>query len=99
MKAHIIAAALLAGVSAALLTGTAHAGSFGKACTDAPRDTWMSLEAIEKIVVDHGYTIAKSKIKESCVEIYARDKQGTRVEFFIDPTTGTPVGGDWKNPS
>ncbi len=100
MKARItIAAALLAGLSAASLSGTAQAGSFGKACTAEPREKWMSLEAIEKIVTDHGYKIAKSKIKESCIEVYARDKQGTRVEFFIDPTTGTPVGGDWKNPS
>jgi hypothetical protein len=95
----MIAAALLAGLSAAALSGTAQAGSFGKACTTEPQEKWMSLEAIQKIVTDHGYEIAKSKIKDSCVEVYARDKQGTRVELFIDPTTGTPVGADWKNRS
>jgi len=94
MKATVIAPLLLAALSV-----TAQAGSFGKPCTTEPKAKWMSLEAIEKIVTDHGYAIAKSKVKDSCVEIYARDKQGTRVEFFIDPTTGTPVGGDWKNPS
>jgi len=94
MKATVIAPLLLAALSA-----TAQAGSFGQPCTTEPQAKWMSLEAIEKIVTDHGYEIAKSKIKDSCVEIYARDKQGTRVEFFIDPATGTPVGGDWKNPS
>lgn len=94
MKPVIIAVALFAGVAT-----TAQAGSFGKPCTAEPQAKWMSLEAIEKIVSDHGYTIAKSKIKGSCVEVYARDKEGMRVEFFIDPATGTPVGGDWKNPS
>jgi hypothetical protein len=47
----------------------------------------------------NGYEIAESKIKDGCVEVYARDKQGTRVEYFIDPATGNPVGADWKNPS
>jgi hypothetical protein len=59
----------------------------------------MTLEGIEKIVKDHGYEIAKSKMKNGCAEIYARDKQGVRVEFFIDPATGNPVGTDWKNPT
>jgi hypothetical protein len=81
------------------LAGQAQAGGFGKPCTAEPKEKWMSLEAIEKIVKDHGYEIAKSKIEDTCVEIYARDKQGVRVEYFIDPTTGTPVGGDWKNPT
>jgi hypothetical protein len=96
MKAQIIAATLLAGLT---VSGTALAGSFGKECTTEPQSKWMDLKSIEKIVTDHGYVIAKSKIKGSCVEVYARDKQGTRVEYFIDPTTGNPVGGEWKNPS
>jgi hypothetical protein len=90
----IVAAGFMAGMSAA-----AQAGSFGKACTTEPKEKWLSLEAIQKIVTDHGYEIAKSKIKDGCVEVYARDKQGTRVEYFIDPATGNPVGADWKNPS
>lgn len=95
-KSTLIATALLAGLSAAGLAAAAQAGSYGAPCTTEPKDKWLSLAVIEKIVTDHGYQIAKSKIEESCVEIYARDKQGMRVEFFIDPTTGTPVGADWK---
>lgn len=90
----ILVAALLAGLSA-----TAQAGSFGKPCTTEPEDKWMTLGAIEKIVNDHGYTVAKSKLKNGCVELYARDSQDNRIEFFIDPATGNPVGVDWKNPT
>lgn len=89
-------------VTAAALLGTtsiAMAAGFGKPCTTEPKETWLSLEAIEKIVRDHGYEIAKSKLKGTCVEIYARDSQGTRVEFFIDPATGNPVGTEWKAPA
>lgn len=58
----------------------------------------MTIEAIEKLVKDHGYEVAKSKMKGTCAEVYARDtKQGTRIEFFIDPATGNPVGTNWKN--
>lgn len=42
----------------------------------------------------------RCRCRAAClVEVYVRDKQGMRVEFFSDPSTDTPVGGDWKNPS
>ncbi|MEQ1714487.1 MAG: PepSY domain-containing protein [Hyphomicrobium sp.] len=93
MKTSLIATVLVLGFAA-----NAHAESYGKPCTAEPKDKWMSLETIEKIVKDHGYEVAKSKMKGSCAEIYARDKDGTRIEYFIDPATGNPVGTDWKAP-
>jgi hypothetical protein len=99
MKTKTIALALFAGLLATSLPVAAQAESYGKPCTTEPKEKWLSIEAIEKVVTDHGYEIAKTKVKGSCVEVYARDKQGTRVEYFIDPATGTPVGGDWKNSS
>lgn len=78
------------------LTATAHAESFGKPCTTEPQSTWMSLETITKIVMDHGYTVAHAKVKNSCAEVYARDNAGMRIEFFIDPSTGNPVGTSLK---
>ncbi len=94
MKKLIIAAAAFAALS-----GTAFAESYGKPCTSEPQSKWMTLEDIEKIVRDHGYEVAKSKLKGSCAEVYARDTDGKRIEFFIDPATGNPVGTDWKAPS
>lgn len=77
----------------------AEAGGFGKPCTTEPKEKWMALEAIEKIVKDHGYEVAKSKLKNACAELYVRDAQGVRIELFIDPATGNPVGSDWQNPT
>lgn len=80
------------------LASSAMAESYGKPCTTEPKEKWMTIEAIEKLVKDHGYEVAKSKMKGTCAEVYARDKeQGTRIEFFIDPATGNPVGTSWKN--
>lgn len=93
MKALLITTALLVGS-----VTNAMAGSYGKPCTTEPKEKWMTIEAIEKVVKDHGYEVAKSKMKGTCAEVYARGtKQGTRIEFFIDPATGNPVGTDWKN--
>lgn len=94
MKKIIIAAALLAGFS-----GSAWAESFGKPCTAEPKSKWMTMEAIEKIVKDHGYEVAKSKMKDTCAEIYVRDTDGKRIELYIDPATGNPAGSDWKAPA
>lgn len=94
MKKLIITAALLSTMS-----GVAMAESYGKPCTTVPQDKWMTLEAIEKFVKDHGYEVGKSKMKGSCAEIYAKDTDGKRIEFFIDPATGNPVGTEWKAPA
>lgn len=90
MSRFIIASAFIAVLSTGAL-----AESAGKPCTTEPKEKWMTVEAIEKIVTDHGYSVAKSKVKGTCVEIYAKDDKGARVELFIDPATGNPVGTDW----
>jgi hypothetical protein len=93
MKMLLISTAMLAA-----LASSAMAESYGKPCTTEPKEKWMTIEAIEKLVKDHGYEVAKSKMKGTCAEVYARDKeQGRRIEFFIDPATGNPVGTNWKN--
>ena len=91
MKKFFLATAILTAFSA-----SAFAESFGKPCTTEPESKWMTLAAIEKNVKEHGYEVVKAKMKASCAEIYARDTDGKRIEFFIDPATGNPVGTEWK---
>ncbi len=91
MNKFILATAILMAFSA-----SAFAESFGKPCTTEPESKWMTLAAIEKNVKEHGYEVVKAKMKASCAEIYARDTDGKRIEFFIDPATGNPVGTEWK---
>lgn len=86
---------ILAALLTPMIALPAAADSFGKPCTSAPADAWLSLEAIEKIVTEHGYTITKSRIKGTCAEVYVKDDKGLKAELFIDPATGNPVGTDW----
>ena len=86
---------LTAFAAAAAILGTAtlaHAGSFGRPCTSASQDKWLTVEALQKKVEALGYTVRKGKLKNACGEFYATDKAGGRVELFVDPTNGTVVG-------
>jgi len=71
---------------------TAEAGSLGRLCTTAPQTQWLSLEALQTKVEALGYKVQKAKLKNACGEIYALDKNGARVELFVDPTSGAIVG-------
>lgn len=71
---------------------TAEAGSLGRPCTTAPQTEWLSLEVLQTKVEALGYKVQKAKLKNACGEIYAVDKNGARVELFVDPTSGEIVG-------
>jgi hypothetical protein len=71
---------------------TAEAGSLGRPCTTAPQTEWLSLEVLQTKVEALGYKVQKAKLKNACGEIYALDKNGARVELFVDPTSGAIVG-------
>jgi len=80
--------------AAALLTtaATAHAGSLGRPCTAAPERQWLSIKELQARVEAQGYTVQKAKLKKACGELYTLDKNGQRVELFVDPTSGKIVG-------
>jgi hypothetical protein len=71
---------------------TAEAGSLGRPCTTAPQTEWLSLEVLQTKVEALGYKVQKAKLKNACGEIYALNKNGARVELFVDPTSGEIVG-------
>jgi hypothetical protein len=76
-----------------LATATlANAGSLGRPCTSVPQSQWLSLEAIQAKVEALGYKVQKAKLKAACGELYAIDKNGSRVELFVDPTSAAIVG-------
>lgn len=89
MRKLVIAAAALASLA---VVGTASAGGFDRPCTDAAPSSWLSLQALQNKVAAQGYAVQKAKLKRACGEIYARDAEGTRVELFVDPTSGEIVG-------
>jgi hypothetical protein len=65
------------------------AGIFG---TAAPQNQWLSVEALRSKVEPLGYKVQKAKLKNACGELYTLDKNGSRVELFVDPTNGQIAG-------
>ncbi|MBI5262578.1 MAG: PepSY domain-containing protein [Bradyrhizobium sp.] len=84
--------ALLTIAAAALGAATAQAGSLGKPCTTAPEGQWLSIEQLQAKVEALGFKVEKAKLKKACGELYTLDKNGNRVELFVDPTNGQIVG-------
>ena len=58
----------------------------------AAQKQWLPLGALQAKVEALGYTVQKAKLKNACGELYATDKNGGRVELFVDPTNGEIVG-------
>jgi len=71
---------------------TAQAGSLGRPCTTAPQSQWLPLEILQAKVETRGFKVQKAKLKNACGEFYALDKNGARVELFVDPATGEIAG-------
>ncbi len=70
----------------------AEAGSLGRPCTAAPQSQWLPLETLQAKAEARGFRVQKAKLKNACGEIYALDKNGARVELFVDPATGEIAG-------
>ena len=70
----------------------AEAGSLGRPCTSAPQSQWLPIQALEAKVEALGYKVQKAKLKAACGEIYTIDRNGARVELFVDPTNGNIIG-------
>ncbi len=80
-------------VAAGTLGGaSAQAGSLGKPCTPVPEAQWLPMEQLQAKVEAQGYKVQKAKLKNACGELYTLDKNGNRVELFVDPTNGQIVG-------
>ncbi len=74
------------------MTSGAQASSFDRPCTTAPESQWLSIEQLRTRVEAQGFTVKKAKLKKACGELYTLDKNGERVELFVDPTDGKIVG-------
>jgi hypothetical protein len=85
-------ASALAAALALLAAVSAQAGSLGRPCTSAPQSQWLSMDALQSKVEALGYKVQKAKLKNACGEMYTIDKNGGRVELFVDPTSGAIVG-------
>lgn len=82
-----------AALSAALASLPAHASDDDARCMAGPRDQWMSVDAAKAKGVELGYEVRRVKEEDGCYELYAIDKNGAKVELYLDPVTGAVVRG------
>ncbi len=59
------------------------------ACGNAAPDQWMSQDAIKAKATDLGYEVRRVKVEDGCYEVYGIDKNGAKVELYMNPVTGT----------
>ncbi len=83
----LTAAAAIVAVGAA----GAHASSLGRPCTAAPENQYLTAADLQAKAEAQGYTVNRVKIAKACGEVYVTDKAGTRIELFVDPTSGAVV--------
>ncbi|KAB2941760.1 MAG: PepSY domain-containing protein [Hyphomicrobium sp.] len=76
-----------------LFAGSALAGSYAGTCTNAPKAQWMTEAAAQAKIAAVGFTVKKIKTTRvgNCFEAYVTDKDGTKFELFLDPTTANVV--------
>ncbi|MBS0571539.1 MAG: PepSY domain-containing protein [Proteobacteria bacterium] len=82
--------------AAALAFAAASLGAFASTydgqCTDKPKSEWKSTADIKAHFETQGYTVGKIKASGTCYEVYAKDKDGKRVELFVNPADASVVG-------
>jgi len=95
MRRIFTAAAANAAVAViALGASGAQAGTLGRPCTAAPESLYLPAAQLQSKAEALGYTVQRVKIAKACAEIYAFDKNGAKVELFVDPTNGTVIGSN-----
>lgn len=73
-------------IAAPLAFGSTVAVASDENCTSAPRSEWRSMDDVKTAVEKLGYKdVRKIEAEDGCYEAYAFDKNGRRVELYIDP--------------
>ena len=51
----------------------------------------LSMKEVKSMVTAKGYDVRRVKREDGCLEVYAIDKQGSRVEIYLHPVSGKIV--------
>lgn len=60
-------------------------------CTEQPKSQWLSQDQIAERLKAQGIEVTRTETKRSCYEIKGRDREGRRVELYVDPATARIV--------
>ena len=67
------------------------AAASSKNCGNAAQSQWLSIADITTKATGMGYKVRQVKVEDGCYEIYALDKDGKRVEAYLNPVTAEVV--------
>lgn len=70
----------------------AMASTYGGSCTDQPQAKWMTTGTVRAKFEGQGYTVGRIKTSGTCYEIYTKDKDGSKIELFVNPVDASVVG-------
>lgn len=74
------------------LSLSAFASTYAGSCTTETKSKWMTPAAVQTKFEQRGYVVRRVKSSGTCYEIYAKDKEGKKVELFVSPADATVVG-------
>ena len=60
-------------------------------CTKEPADKWLSEKQAQAQLEKAGFTVQRIKRDDACYEVYAKRKDGKRVELYINPVDASVV--------
>ena len=83
---------LAAALALSALSFGAFASTYNGECTNQPQSKWMKTADVKAKISAQGYSVGKVKTGGSCYEVYAKDKNGKRVELFVNPVDASVVG-------
>jgi hypothetical protein len=89
---NIRSAKLTTALTLLALSFGAFASTYDGECTNQPQSKWMSPADVKAKFETQGYSVGKVKTGGSCYEVYAKDKNGKKVELFVNPVDASVVG-------
>lgn len=84
---------ILASLLATVALGSAARAESEHSCGDAPKDKWMTEDALKAKAVAMGFEVRQIKVEDGCYEVYGI-KDGNKVEALFNPETGEQVGAE-----
>lgn len=85
---------LLAVAALSTLSFSALASTYDGSCTSEPKSKWMTTKDMQAKFEKQGYNVGRvkaGKADSSCYEVYTKDKNGKKVELFVNPVDGTVI--------
>lgn len=61
---------------------------------DVPKENWRPVEELKADLTAKGWEISNIKTDKGCYEVYAKDKDGNKVEVYFNPETFEEAGRD-----